>query len=353
MAQKRTHEEAFEVPSLDSVEKPISSANIHGIITSLSPVKKGRNRHYFDATLHDGISKLRLVGFNSKQEATMSDHMQNKELVQLNDCQIKPARRGHDMEVLLTTIHGSPKKISVPSIEFEDNTPVTIQLQQLQQKTIYDTVTVNVKVISILEPELVPPGKRKQHITISDSSSTATLILWEEHINTLSANTCYTLKSFVVREYNCSKNFAMSLRGSQIIPIEDIGHVCTLTEDDKSTEIYNATIIGVNDIESHKTCLRCNARVEPTTSSLGRCTKQDCHMLQRYDMCTTYLSTKITLMSASKTASKIYSLIAYGKTIKELAGSDSDEVKEENLMEIPQLKTITFNDKNVITSFTK
>ena len=65
MAQKRTHEEAFEVPSLDSIDKPISNANIHGVITSLSPVK-GRHRNYFDATLNDGTAKLRLVGFNSK-----------------------------------------------------------------------------------------------------------------------------------------------------------------------------------------------------------------------------------------------------------------------------------------------
>ena len=111
MAQKRTHEEAFEVPRLDSIDKPISNANIHGVITSLSPVKKGRHRNYFDATLNDGTAKLRLVGFNSKQQSTMTELIEKKEPVQLSDCKIKPARRGHDMEVLLkntTTIHESP-----------------------------------------------------------------------------------------------------------------------------------------------------------------------------------------------------------------------------------------------------
>ena len=42
MARKRPVEEieSFEVESLDAVDKPVSSANIHGMITSLSPVKK-------------------------------------------------------------------------------------------------------------------------------------------------------------------------------------------------------------------------------------------------------------------------------------------------------------------------
>ena len=41
MARKRPVEvvESFEVESFDAVDKPVSSANIHGMITSLSPVK--------------------------------------------------------------------------------------------------------------------------------------------------------------------------------------------------------------------------------------------------------------------------------------------------------------------------
>ena len=56
MARKRLVEEieSFEVESLDAVDKPVSSANIHRMIMSLSPVKKGRMHNY-------------TVGFNVKQ----------------------------------------------------------------------------------------------------------------------------------------------------------------------------------------------------------------------------------------------------------------------------------------------
>lgn len=119
MARKRPVEkiDSFEVESLDAVDKPVLSANIHGMITSLSPVKKGRMRNYFDGTVSDGTSKLRMVGFNQQ------------------------ARRGHSMEVLLkntTEIIGSPKKISVSSLEFEDSTPATISLQELEGKSVFE-----------------------------------------------------------------------------------------------------------------------------------------------------------------------------------------------------------------------
>ena len=210
-------------------------------------------------------------------------------------------------------------------------------------------VTVNVKVVEVMEPQLVPTGKRKQDVIISDKSSTATVTLWEEHINSLDSNCCYCLKGFVVREYNCSKYLAMSFKGSEIIPIGDIGEVCQSPDETKSTQIYNATIIGVKDLGSNKICIRCNARVEPTKSNQGRCTKEDCRMLQRYDMCPNQLSAKVVVMSNSK----MYSLTAYSQTVKDLAGVGEDEVKEEDLIEIPQLKSITFNDTNVITHFTK
>ena len=66
MVRKRPVEEieSFEVESLDAVDNPVSSANIYWMITSLSPVKKGRIRNYFDGTISDGTSKLHMVGFN-------------------------------------------------------------------------------------------------------------------------------------------------------------------------------------------------------------------------------------------------------------------------------------------------
>ncbi len=129
--QKRTFK---EVDTLDSNSTPISSANIHGVVTSLSPVKKGKTTVYFDGTVSDGASKIRLVGFSSKQRKVMEDFMSKRQPVKLSDCEIKQARRGDQMEVLLkgnTSIDKSPKTIEVQSVEFESNEPTLVTLYEL------------------------------------------------------------------------------------------------------------------------------------------------------------------------------------------------------------------------------
>ena len=116
--------------------------------------------NYFDGTVSDGTSKLRTVGFNVKQRMTMNDFLERKDAIQLKDCQIQ-ARRGHSMEVLLkntTEIIGLPNKISVSSLEFEDSTPATISLQELEGKSVFERVSVNMKVTRKMEFEFVATG---------------------------------------------------------------------------------------------------------------------------------------------------------------------------------------------------
>ena len=139
------------------------------------------------------------------------------------------------------------------------------------------------------------------------------------------------------------------MQRSQVIPIGDIGEV-KQTEANESSEILNAAIIGVSHLGTHKICLRCNARVEPSTSTLGRCTKSECAMLQRYDICVDQLSAKMPFMASSK----LYSLNAYGKVVRDLTEvTDDAAVTEVGLMKLPQLSTVTYNDKYVIIAFSK
>ena len=44
------------------------SANVHGVLASVSSVKKGRKQNYFKGKVSDGNSKLWFVGFDSKQQ---------------------------------------------------------------------------------------------------------------------------------------------------------------------------------------------------------------------------------------------------------------------------------------------
>jgi len=53
------------------------------------------------------------------------------------------------MEVLLkntTEITGLPKKIHVSSLEFEDSTAATISVQEVEGKSVFERVSVNIKV---------------------------------------------------------------------------------------------------------------------------------------------------------------------------------------------------------------
>ena len=97
MARKRP----LELEKLDEIENPLSSATIHGVVTSLSPIMKGRSINYFDGTPSDDTAKLRMVGFNASQWKIIKEFMDNKAPIQLSDCQIRQARRGNKMKVML------------------------------------------------------------------------------------------------------------------------------------------------------------------------------------------------------------------------------------------------------------
>ena len=149
----------------------IPSARVHGVLTSISPVKKGRKQNYFEGKLSDGSSKVRFVGFDSKQQKSMSELLTKKRAIEIKNCEFKSSRRGDEMEILLKSdskINASDKKIDVPDIEFEDDTPEEIALDALQSKYVFAKVTVNVKVHKSSDPETVRTGKEKQDISVAD-----------------------------------------------------------------------------------------------------------------------------------------------------------------------------------------
>ena len=61
-----------EVDNFEVVEKGMPSANVYGVLTSVSSMKKGR-QNYFKGKVSDGNSKLQFVKFNSKQQKNVRD----------------------------------------------------------------------------------------------------------------------------------------------------------------------------------------------------------------------------------------------------------------------------------------
>ena len=114
--------------------------------------------------------------------------------------------------------------------------------------------------------------------------------------------------------------------------------------DNNLHELKNAHIIAVAKLDKHKACLRCKARVEPSSNEFRRCSKADCRMLQHYDFCTNHISVKLVLMADEK----IYTLSAYDKFVEDLASVPRyNEVCKEAFLNSATLKTVIYNNRNV------
>ena len=201
MAGKHKRE---DVDNYESVEEPILAANASGVTSSLSPLKRGRKSKYFDGTVSDGKSKLRLV----PNQKLMDDLMPTKHPVELVDCQIKQARRGSKMEISLkrcTKISKSEKEFDIAAIDFGDEGPAAVHLSEVSTKEVLDRVSVHVKVIKAMEPESVSRGKRVQEIVVADETGMGKVNIWEENIGMLKENKSYLLENFFVREYAAAK----------------------------------------------------------------------------------------------------------------------------------------------------
>ena len=195
--RKRKLEE-LEVDEVESLDETLSTACVHGVISTLSPIKKGCKSNYFDGSVSDGKSNIRLVGFNPSQRIRMKNLMKNKQAVKIDDCEVRHARRGQSMEILLkgsTKISMSPRKFEFSNILIQEEiTP----LSDLESKGVYDRVSVHIKVGNITHPTEVPTGKKKQDVIIVDGSGSGKCVLWGENIGNLKGE-CYLLKNFVVR----------------------------------------------------------------------------------------------------------------------------------------------------------
>ena len=65
------------------VTEEIHTAKVHGVVSSLSPMKKGRQCSFFDGTLCDGRNSMRFVGFSSQLQDELEGYRSKKDVVEL------------------------------------------------------------------------------------------------------------------------------------------------------------------------------------------------------------------------------------------------------------------------------
>ena len=184
--------------------------------------------------------------------------------------------------------------------------------------------------------------KMKQDIIVADQTATARVTLWEDNVGAFTEGRSYILKNFVVRVYQSTKYLSMGGDATEIVPIEDIGMVAAASDINEEEEVtlHNVVIIGVPHLDTQKACLQCKARVKPITPPLGRCSKPECKMIQRFDLCIDHTAAKLLLMHEMDGQNKIVQVHAFGEHLGQIVGHE-ESITPEDLVKAPQLRSVT------------
>ncbi len=88
---------------------------VHGMVTSVTPMKGKSANKFFDGYVSDRVKKLRFIGLSTDKTKQLEQRLSNKEHVILTECCIKHARYGNQLEVII----GDRTDISTPALTFE------------------------------------------------------------------------------------------------------------------------------------------------------------------------------------------------------------------------------------------
>ena len=230
-----------------------------------------------------------------------------------------------------------------------ESRPITLDaLPTLSQ---YEKVSVNVKVLQLFKTQEVGEEKIvKRDVLVADHTAATKVVLWEKHVE---EGKCYHLQNFHVKEFQSKKHLSMPKSDFEISPINNIENTVTpLPDDDEYTTIYNVQIVGVPQLDNYRSCLQCKARVEPLTPPLGKCTREDCMMMQLFDLCQDQLSARVLLRHINdKRQHNHVTCSAFGDMVYQLANLPNNHpVTAADLLKCQQFHEIQFlTDKKIIT----
>ncbi len=338
---------ASKLESFDSVSEATTeadNANIHGIVASVSPMRKGKRSSYFQATLTDGDAAMRVVGFQPSQREKLETLKEKAEPISLHNCQLKRAWASDDLEILLrssSTFQHSPKKFKAANIAELGSSNCTVD--KIANRTVYDKVSIRAKVVRVDQPVKVSGNLTKQDLALADATGSIKLTLWQDKIGSIEQGTSYHFTNMVVRTYLHTKYLSMPKEGASIDKIEDIGSVADDDLPETDTTIRSAEVIGVASLDNYNACLSCKGKVDGLDDTLGSCTK--CSMTQRLNKCKKQLRAKLYISSGED----YFTLQAFGSNVSDIAGKQ--DVTTHALLHA-QPFTLT-HDSNVITSVTR
>lgn len=161
----------------------------------------------------------------------------------------------------------------------------------------------------------------EQVLVIADVTATTWLTIWENEIGSLESNTLYILKGVTVHQF-CGKQFLSTTKDILcIIKTEDIGEVIEENNEDieplpslNTFTIKNAKVIGILDMQTYSSCVRCKSKVHEDDDDETLCICTKCKMTQTKDSANTQLSIRVVVKSPTTEVV----LRAFGNTISDI-----------------------------------
>ena len=335
---KRSLQEFLEVSSVD---EPTTSAMIHGVVSTVSPMKKGRKCQYFNGTLTDGQKDIRILGFDEAQQKKLKESFISKQAIVLGNCEVIQNETSSDLTIKMkdfTSINESPTKFEVDSTSNQSDALLTIE--EIKDN-INNKVTFVAKVLHVSTPTQVANGKTKQDVRIADHTNTITLTLWENDIGQLEEKKTYKFYNMMVRTFQ-GKKYISKPWGAMIDEVPNL--TTTVREDPQQLQntkvLQKVEVIAIPKLQIYPICIGCKSKVlqRATDVKFGICER--CQMLQKIDKCATEKSATIIIQSDDVTLT----LQAFGSVLETIT---SGPITQEALLTATPF-TVSYNDQELI-----
>ena len=355
----------LEDVDVSDIDSPIENVTVHGVVTSLSPVKASKkmdHKKYFNANITDGKTAMRLISFEPSLRPEMDISCAQQKTIAVVNCQVKETPEQYQSgssdqskyEILLSSrsaIQKSPKKFTVdPDIKSDGETVQTIALEDLPIISVNQKVTVCVKVINVeIQTSITTKtGKQlnKQDCIVADTGGTCRVVLWESDIGKLAIDKSYRLENMTVRAYKDSKYLSLS-DASVIIDIDNIGEIASQPDDlrtQNENKIIEGEIIAVVYAEEYIGCFTCNAKVKQINEVIGECTK--CGLKLKLKRCKNAATARVKFEDRNGYKMDV---TLFGKEIESITAEISGKDLVTKLLNTPDIR-LCVNSANIATS---
>ncbi|XP_028408819.1 uncharacterized protein LOC114531404 [Dendronephthya gigantea] len=310
------------VPSTqsDSASAPKTkpdSSDITCFVHCVSPVKASGSTKYFNCNLQAEGKVFNAVCFAPQKWETLDSHAKQKSPVKIRKYQTSN-KFGKDDVIInkYTSI-----VLTITSLEYKDlKSPTTIA--SLSQTTPGQLVTVTgyVAHLSATKVILMPSGAlKKQEGFLVDPTGSIKLVLWRSHTDTIEVEKTYTFNQLRLKFQNSERylNTPKADEDCKISPTSAFKESLPAADMTSSVKEIMGSIIGVNSVSKHPTCLSCSSKVIIKCSGqLAECSS--CKMTTKLSMCKYQWFMRLLVQNAENTNERIH-LSGFNSSVEKLA----------------------------------